>query len=363
MASMSLRLPANLIMPERTNRRNVLRGAAGLGLGLGAANLIGAASAQDHDMGTPPADAGGGVIGSDTTTESTGDATPDLAVEETPFERYDPYLQPVEAGDTSFEVVAQDRIVTIANDMKYAAWTFGGTVPGPALRAKQGDTVKITVRNEAQMTHSVDFHAAEVVPEQGYANVQPGESFEWEFTANYPGAFMVHCGTAPVLMHIATGMYFPMIVDPAENMFQPATEVVLTQSEFYVAEGEDGIWATDAGTLFANTISPTLMAFNGHRSQYVDEPIRVPAGELVRIYLVNMGPNIWSSFHIVGAIFSHVYPNANPNNVMEGMQAWSVGPGDGACFEVTFPAPGNYIAVNHAFGHAQHGAMAFFMAE
>lgn len=360
---MSLRLPANLIMPERTNRRNVLRGAAGLGLGLGAANIIGAASAQDHDMGTPPADAGGGVIGSDTSTETTGDATPDLAVEETPFERYDPFLQPVEAGDKEFEVVAQDRIVTIANDMKYAAWTFGGTVPGKPLRAVQGDTVKITVRNEAQMTHSVDFHAAEVVPEEGYANVQPGDSFEWAFTANYPGAFMVHCGTAPVLMHIATGMYFPMIVDPAEDMFAPATEVVLSQSEFYVAEGEDGVWATDAGTLFANMISPTLMAFNGHRSQYVDEPIKVPAGELVRIYLVNMGPNIWSSFHIVGAIFSHVYPNANPNNAMEGMQAWSVGPGDGACFEVTFPAPGNYIAVNHAFGHAQHGAMAFFSAE
>lgn len=359
---MSLRLPANLIMPERTTRRNVLRGAAGLGLGLGAANVLGAASAQDHDMGTPPAEAGGGVISSDTTTESTGKATPGLS-EETPFERYDPFLQPVEAGDKAFEVVAQDRIVTIANDMKYAAWTFGGTVPGPALRAKQGDKVKITVRNEAAMTHSVDFHAAEVLPEEGYANVVPGDTFEWEFTANYPGAFMVHCGTAPVLMHIATGMYFPMIVDPAENMFQPATEVVLVQSEFYVAEGENGIWATDAENLFSNTISPTLMAFNGHRSQYVDEPIKVPAGELVRIYLVNMGPNIWSSFHIVGAIFSHVYPNANPNNAMEGMQAWSVGPGDGACFEVTFPTPGNYIAVNHAFGHAQHGAMAFFTAE
>ncbi len=242
---MSLRLPANLIMPERTTRRNVLRGAAGLGLGLGAANVIGAASAQDLDTATPPAESGGGVISSDTTTETTGKATPGLS-EETPFERYDPFLQPVEAGDKEFEVVAQDRIVTIANDMKYAAWTFGGTVPGKPLRAKQGDKVKITVRNEAQMTHSVDFHAAEVVPEEGYANVVPGDTFEWEFTANYPGAFMVHCGTAPVLMHIATGMYFPMIVDPAENMFQPATEVVLAQSEFYVSEGEESIWATDA---------------------------------------------------------------------------------------------------------------------
>jgi nitrite reductase (NO-forming) len=356
-------MPANLIMPQRTSRRSVLRNAAGLGLGLGAASAFGNLSAQDHDMATPPAGTGGGVIGSDASTESTGGATPGTGVEETPFERYNPFLEPVEPGDKAFEVVAQDRIVEIAKDTRYAAWTFGGTVPGPALRAVQGDKVKITVRNEAEMTHSVDFHAAEVVPEEGYANVQPGDTFEWEFTANYPGAYMVHCGTAPVLMHIAAGMYFPMIVDPAENAFQPATEVVLSQSEFYVAEGEDGIFTTDAANLFSNMIAPTHMAFNGHRSQYVDDPIRVPAGELVRIYLVNMGPNIWSSFHIVGAIFSHVYPNANPNNVMEGMQAWSVGPGDGACFEVTFPAPGNYIAVNHAFGHAQHGAMAFFLAE
>jgi nitrite reductase (NO-forming) len=360
-----IRMPANLIMPHRSSRRSVLRGAAGLGLGLGAASAFGNLSAQEHDHNTPVAEgeSGGGVISSDTTTETTGDATPPAGVPETPFERYNPYLDPVEPGDKEFEIVAQDRIVTIKKDVRYAAWTFNGTVPGPALRAVQGDKVKITVRNEAAMTHSVDFHSAEVSPEEGYRNVQPGETFEWEFTANYPGAYMVHCGTAPVLMHIAAGMYLPMIVDPAENMFEPATEVVLSQSEFYAMEGgPDGTYISDAEALFGQSMAH-IMAFNGHASQYVDDPIRVPAGELVRIYLVNMGPNVWSSFHIVGGIFSHTYFNANPNNALEGLQALSVGPGDGACFEITFPEPGRYIAVNHAFGHAQHGAMAFFLAE
>ncbi len=360
-----IRMPANLIMPmQKTNRRNVIRGAAGLGFGIGAAGAFGNAFAQDHDHATPPAgESGGSYIGSDASTETTGDATPAPVNEVTPFRRYDPYLEPVEPGDKEVEIVAQDRIVEIKKDMNYSAWTFNGTVLGPAIRAVQGDTIHVTVRNEAAMVHSVDFHSAEVVPEEGYQNVAPGESFEWEFTAQYPGAYMVHCGTAPVLMHIASGMYLPMIVDPSEKMFEPATEVVLSQSEFYVMEGEDDVYVTDTANLFANNTAPLVMAFNGHANQYVDEPIKVPAGELVRFYVVNMGPNVWSSFHIVGAIFSHAYMNANPKNVFEGMQGISIGPGDGVCVETTFAAPGTYIAVNHSFGHAAHGALALIEAE
>lgn len=359
-----IRMPANLIFPERSSRRSILRGAAGLGLGLGAASAFGNLAAQEHNHNTTSTPvAGGGVISSDTSTETTGEATPATGVQETPFQRYNPYLEPVEAGDKEFEIVAQDRIVEIKKDVQYAAWTFNGTVPGPALRAVQGDKIKVTVRNEAAMTHSVDFHTAMVSPEEGYKNVQPGDTFEWEFTAQYPGAYMVHCGTAPVLMHVAAGMYLPMIVDPAGVGFQPATEIVLSQSEFYVRDNGDGTYVSDTESLFGPGMSHSIMAFNGHSSQYVDEPIKVPVGELVRIYLVNMGPNIWSSFHIVGAIFSNAYFNANPRNSLEGLQALTVGPGDGACFEMIFPAPGRYIAVNHAFGHAQHGAMAFIDAE
>jgi nitrite reductase (NO-forming) len=360
-----LRMPANLIMPsQKTNRRSVIRGAAGLGLGIGAAGAFGNVFAQDHDHATPPAgQSGGNYIGSDSSTETTGEATPGPGVAATPFERYNPFLEPVEPGDKSFEIIAQDRIVEIKKNVQYAAWTFNGTVPAAPLRAVQGDKIHITVRNEAAMTHSVDFHTARVSPETGYQNVAPGESFEWEFTAEYPGAYMVHCGTAPVLMHIAAGMYLPMIVDPAEDMFEPAAEVVLSQSEFYAKEGEDGIYIADAEALFGPAMNHTIMAFNGHSTQYVDEPIKVPVGELCRFYVVNMGPNVWTSFHIVGAIFSHVYMNANPKNVFEGMQSISIGPGDGVCVETTFDEPGVYIAVNHSFGHAAHGAMALIEAE
>ena len=356
-----IRMPANLVLPERSDRRSLLRASAGIGLGLGAASMLGNASAQDHDHSTPDSN-GGSYVGSDASTQGTGDATPGPGSEVTPFERYNPYLDPVEPGDKHVTISFEDRVVWLSNSVQYAAWTLNGTVPGPALRAVQGDTIHVRLENNAPMTHSIDFHASRVAPEHGFRNIQPGEVFEWEFVAEYPGAFMVHCGTAPTLVHIAAGMYLPIIIDPAENMFEPATELVISQSDFYTMPGPDEIHVTDGDNLFNPAAAPNIMAFNGHQSQYIDEPIEVPVGELVRIYFVNQGPNIWSAFHVVGGIFSHGYLNANPKNVLEGLQTITVGPGDGVAVELTFDEPGDYIAVNHSFGHAAHGAAAILRA-
>jgi nitrite reductase (NO-forming) len=105
------------------------------------------------------------------------------------------------------------------------------------------------------------------------------------------------------------------------------------------------------------------VCFNGHASQYVDQPIKVKVGEPIRIFVVNAGPNVWSSFHVVGGIFDKAYVNANPKNLLQGLQSISIGPGDGACVELTLEEPGLYPAVNHAFGHAAHGAIALLQAE
>lgn len=354
-----IRMPANIVLPERTDRRSLLRTGAGIGMGLGAATLIGNASAQ-HDHSTPASD--DSYVGSDASTEGTGDATPGPHSEAAPFERYNPYLEPVEPGDKHVTISFEDRVVWISNSVQYAAWTLNGSVPGAPLRAVQGDTIHVRLENNAPMTHSIDFHASRVAPEHGFRNILPGEVFEWEFVVEYPGAFMVHCGTAPTLIHIAAGMYLPLIVDPAENMFEPATELVISQSDFYTMPGPDGIHVTDGDNLFNAAAAPNIMAFNGHQSQYIDEPIDVPVGELIRIYFVNQGPNIWSAFHVVGGIFSHGYLNANPKNALEGLQTLTVGPGDGVAVEITFDEPGNYVAVNHSFGHAAHGASAILRA-
>jgi len=105
------------------------------------------------------------------------------------------------------------------------------------------------------------------------------------------------------------------------------------------------------------------VVFNGYANQYVETPIPVRVGELIRIFVVNAGPNIWSSFHVVGTIFDAAYVNANPHNKQVGLQSMTIGPGDGACVEFILDEPGTYAAVNHAFGHAQHGAIALLQAE
>src|SRR4249920_2448379 len=130
----------------------------------------------------------------------------------------------------------RDTVVTIAEGVRYHAWTFGGQVPGPVLRVTVGDTVDFTLVNRAMMPHSMDFHAAEVAPSRVYTNVMPNDSLHYRWVAQVPGVFMYHCGTAPVAMHIANGMYGAVIVDPVRP--RPAAhEYVLIQSEFYTMPG------------------------------------------------------------------------------------------------------------------------------
>ena len=128
-----------------------------------------------------------------------------------------------------------------------------------------------------------------------------------------------------------------------------------------MVDGENGVKVPDITKMFGNG-SMDYVVFNGYANQYVEHPIDVRVGEPIRIFLVNAGPNVWSSFHVVGAIFDRACVNANPRNELFGLQSISVGPGDGACVEFTLEEPGEYVAVNHAFGHATHGAVAVLRA-
>lgn len=356
---------ARLLSAIPGDRRAFFKRAAAMGLA--APMLGGLVSAARAQEGSPEAEEGhemgeDGYVGSDPESPSTGDETP-APVEVTPFSRYDPVLPPVEAGPKEITVVARDASLYIANDVPYAAWTFDGTVPGRALRVAQGDEIDFTfqVAADATTAHSLDFHSAQTPPEVNYKTILPGESFSWSFAPRHAGAFMYHCGTPPVLMHIGAGMYGAMIVDPEEG-WPEAQELVLVQSDYYLAEGENGIMVPDYAKMLGNG-SMDYVTFNGHATQYVQEPIEVRAGEPIRIFLVNAGPNAYSTFHVVGAIFDRVCVNANPRNELFSLQSWTVGPGDGACFELTLDEPGLYPAVNHAFGHAAHGAIALLQAE
>jgi nitrite reductase (NO-forming) len=300
-------------------------------------------------------------VGSNPESPGTGAESPvPLAIQ--PFELYNPMLQPVKAGPKQITLVGQDTTRYVAKDVPYAGWSFSGTIPGPVLHVVEGDQIDFTfaIAPDATTAHSVDFHSAQTPPDRNYKTILPGEKFSWSFAPKHPGAFMYHCGTPPVLMHIGSGMYGAMIVEPKEG-WSPAQELVLVQSDFYLKDGENGIMVPDYSKMLGNG-NMDYVVFNGYANQYVDNPIEVKAGEPIRIFVVNAGPNAYSTFHVVGAIFDRVYVNANPQNALVGLQSWTIGPGDGACFELTLEEPGSYPAVNHAFGHAAHGAIAILHA-
>lgn len=348
-----------------TDRRAFLRGAAALGLTMPAA--FGMRGALAQDTGTPSPHQGHGTddgyVGSQGGTEGgTGKATP-APLKVVPFQRYDPMLPKVEPGEKNIHINVVDNIVhEIARNVQYAGWTFDSTIPGPMLRVVEGDTinVKFTVEDDANW-HSLDFHSAQTPPDVNYRSIGPGEELTYSYTANYPGAFMYHCGTPPVLMHIGAGMYGGIIVDPKEG-WSPAQEILLVQSEFYLTDPVEGDPYRMPDYARMMTQDMNYCVFNGHATQYVDEPIVVNAGEPIRVFVVNAGPNVFCTFHVVGAIFDAGYVNANPLNKQVGLQSMSIGPGDGMCVEFTLPEPGIYTAVNHAFGHAAHGAIALLEA-
>jgi nitrite reductase (NO-forming) len=252
--------------------------------------------------------------------------------------------------------------ITIAPGVTYEAWTFDGRVPGPALRATAGDTIDFVLINRSPMPHSMDFHAAEIAPNRAYVNVAPGDSLQYRFVARVPGAFLYHCGTAPVAMHIANGMYGAIIVDPRRPR-TPAREFVLVQSEFYTRGGggtDTSLLALDWQKLLG--LSPDHVTFNGRAAQYASAPLSVLVGEPLRVYVVNAGPNRTSAFHVVGAIFDRVYLDASSAPTLNGVQTVDVPVGGGAIFEVRLVEPGDYPFVTHAFADATKGAVGVFRA-
>ena len=277
------------------------------------------------------------------------------------FQRYDPALPPLTPGGTTrLAWRARDVPVRISATAVVAAWTFEGTLPGPIVHCRVGDTVEFTLTNDSAMPHSMDFHAAQVNPKSAFRSVAKGQSVTFSFKPKWAGAFMYHCGTAPVLMHIGSGMYGAIVVSPREPL-PPAKEFVLVQSEFYLADAVQGVRAFDYNKMLATT--PDFVVFNGRPDQYVTEPIRVKVGDRVRFWVVDAGPTHPCHFHVVGEQFDTIYLGAPPGNAIHGVQTWTVAAGGGVCFELLCDVVGEFPFVNHGFGHGQKGAIGFLSVE
>jgi len=264
------------------------------------------------------------------------------------------------------------KIIEIAPGVKFSAWTFGGQVPGPTVRARVGDRIRFSMTNRsdetlpgvrmtaAPMMHSMDFHAAMVSPQDKYKSIAPGQTIEFEFTLNYPGVFMYHCGTPMILEHIASGMYGAVIVEPREGYPTKADrEYVVIQSEFYAkapAKGDpSGVYTLDGDKLRA--AQPTYTVFNGVHNGMIKNPLAAKAGERVRLFVLNVGPSKTSSFHVVGTIFDRVWLEGNPDNQLRGSQTVLLGSSNSAIVEFMIPEDGSYIMVDHHFANASHGAI------
>ncbi len=259
-----------------------------------------------------------------------------------------------------FEI--RDVHLAIAPGVVYEAWTFNGRVPGPVVRVTEGDTVDFTLVNRGTMPHSMDFHAAQIAPSRAYVNVMPGDSIHYRWVPEVPGVFLYHCGTAPVAMHIANGMYGALIVDPARPL-PPAREFVLVQSEFYTQKAADSASLAQLDWNKLLGLAPDYVVFNGIAAQYADHPISVRVGEPIRMYVVDAGPNRVSAFHVVGAIFSRVYVDAVAEHAWQGVQTADVPVGGGMIFETRLAEAGTYPFVTHAFADATKGAVGMFEAK
>ncbi len=246
-----------------------------------------------------------------------------------------------------------------------AVWTFNGTVPGPVIRVHLGDTIRVHLKNPAtnKLPHSVDFHASQVAWNDEMTSINPGEEKLYEWKADYAGVWMYHCGTAPALHHIANGMYGMVIVEP-KGGFKPVDhEFALVQNEWYLGPQGQPIDLTKASV---GNPAPDFVTFNGVANQYKDNPLKVATGKKVRIFVLDAGPSIDSSFHIVGTIFNTVIKEGivlSPSNAGHyGAQAVDLSPAQGAIIEFTTPEDGLYPIVTHAFNFVGRGALGLVQA-
>jgi nitrite reductase (NO-forming) len=305
--------------------------------------------------------------------------TPAVLVAKDPLEIPEP-IDEREATTVDVDLDVEEVVGELAPGVKTEVWTFNGTVPGPLIRVRQGDTVALRLTNAPANVepHDLDLHVVEQPGGGATAlDVQPGETRELRFEATRQGAFLYHCSAeGKPWEHVAHGMYGVILVEPPGGLPAVDLEAYVAQSEWYLAEGrgaseeeeeeekgEDAlphdVRAMDEDA--ARRSEPTLFTFNGHQAALVSERLygdrlRLPPGGRARFIFANAGPNLPSSFHVMGGIFDGVFtgpftsPSAEEETVL-------VPPGSAAVLELTLPVEGTYGFVDHALFHAELGAM------
>lgn len=244
----------------------------------------------------------------------------------------------------------------LADGVKYTFWTFGGKVPGKFIRIREGDFVEFHLDNhpDNKMPHNIDLHAV-TGPGGGAASslTAPGHSSVFSFKALNPGLYIYHCATAPVAMHVANGMYGMILVQPKEGLSKVDHEYYVMQGDFYT-KGENGAQGLQPFSMVkAIDERPDYVVFNGSAGSLAGEnALQAKKGETIRLFVGNGGPNLISSFHLIGEIFNNVYQEGNTSTVAHNVQTTIIPAGGAALVELKVEAPGTYILVDHSLTRA-----------
>lgn len=273
------------------------------------------------------------------------------------------YVPPDTKPDRKFAITLEEGDVFLGNGVVYSGFTVSDSIPGPTLIAEEGDVIEFTAQNKGGIPHGVSIHAAYTQTSKYLGKIAAGETRSMVFRVNHPGVYMYHCapGGHAIPMHTLNGQYGMIVVKPKTVKFRmeevmgrgPDVEIYLLQHELY-ASGKDAIEGRAA-----------YVMFNGKLFRYVDSPIKVRPGDFVRINFLNAGPNLVSTFHLVGIVWDYAYwqGTPTPENTYVGGQTVTAGPSDSWVVDFRVPPDeGAYLIVTHAFGSTTRGAIGILQA-
>jgi nitrite reductase (NO-forming) len=260
------------------------------------------------------------------------------------------------------QLEAIEKVMPISDSTEYTFWTFGGHVPGNFIRVRQGDLVDFTLKNspDSKMTHSIDLHA--VIGPGGGADATgtaPGQSTHFQFRAMHPGLYVYHCATGPVPLHIANGMYGLILVEPQGGLPKVDREYYIMQGDFYTKGKFDAPGLQDFDEDKALAENPDYVLFNGRvRSTTGKNALEAKVGETVRLFVGNGGPNLVSSFHPIGQLFTKVYVEGG-SVVNRDVQTTLIPAGGASIVEMKMQVPEVINLVDHSIFRAfNKGAIA-----
>lgn len=363
---------AMVYMSNSVGRRAVLRRIGLAGIAVPVVGVLGActdsrgtvASARTTPTAGATIAAAGAGAGAEPTTAATQQAVdlpylpnPEVAA---PITRTEP-------GTVEARLEVKEVDAKLADGVGYRYWTFNGTIPGPMIRARVGDHVELTLRNpkDSGVGHSIDLHAA---TGQGggaeFTRVNPGEEKAFRFKALNPGVYIYHCATVPIDLHISNGMYGLIVIEPEEGLPPVDKEFYVCQGDLYTTggTGAPGLQNFDLARMADER--PTYVTFNGAVGSLTgDRALRANVGETVRIFFGVGGPNLTSSFHVIGEIFDRVATWGSFSSMAENVQTVTVAPGGATMVEFALQVPATYLLVDHALSRLTKGAAGHLVVE